>query len=166
MRILGVDPGLRATGYGVVESRGRQLRWLGGGVVRSRRDDPVERRLVAIHDGIRDILARFRPDQVAVESLFHARNVSAALRLGHVRGVILLAAGSARLPLAEYSPLEVKQAVVGTGQAEKRQVQEMVRVLLGLEARPRPADLADALAVAICHASHLATRKRILPPVV
>jgi crossover junction endodeoxyribonuclease RuvC len=165
MRILGVDPGLRATGYGVVEIRGADLRWLGAGVVRSRSGDPLSRRLSVIHAGLCGVMETFRPDQVAVETLFHARNVSSALLLGHVRGVILLAVGNASLPLAEYSPREVKQAVVGTGAAEKRQVQEMVRVLLGLDAQPRPTDLADALAVAICHANNMESQRWLQPSV-
>lgn len=163
MRVLGVDPGLRATGYGAVETGGAGLRRLGGGVIRSRSGDPLSRRLAVIHSGLCKVLETFRPDQVAVETLFHARNVASALILGHVRGVILLAVGAASLPLAEYSPREVKRAVTGTGGAEKRQVQEMVRILLRLDAPPRPADAADALAVAICHANTMGSQQWLQP---
>jgi crossover junction endodeoxyribonuclease RuvC len=113
-------------------------------------------KLKHIHSGLTALLARHRPDTVAVEDVFFARNVRSALKLGHARGVVLLAACEAGLPVAEYSPAEIKRAVVGFGRAEKHQVQEMIKLLLGLDARPSPHDAADALAVAICHV-HTAT---------
>lgn len=155
MRILGVDPGLRATGWGVVDASGRALRVVEAGVLRSRSKEPLADRLKFIHDGLVEVILRLRPERVAVESIFHARNASSALLLAHVRGVILLAASTASLPVMAYSPREVKKAVAGYGAAEKRQMQEMVRILLCLESIPRPADKADALAVAICHANCL-----------
>ncbi len=155
MRILGVDPGLRTTGWGVVEVSERDLLIIEAGVLRSRSVDPLSIRLKFIHDGLAEVILRLRPDRVAVESIFHARNSRSSLLLGHVRGVILLAASMASLPVMAYSPREVKKAVTGFGAAEKRQVQEMVRILLCLETLPRPADKADALAVAICHANCL-----------
>ena len=155
MRILGVDPGLRATGWGIVEASGRDLRVIEAGVLRSRSIDPLSVRLKFIHNGLVEVILRLRPERVAVESIFHARHPTSALLLGHVRGVILLAASMASLPVMAYSPREVKKAVTGFGAAEKRQMQEMVRILLCLETIPRPADKADALAVAICHANCL-----------
>lgn len=148
--VLGIDPGSRATGYGVVRQEGERLRSLAAGVVRPRSSEPLPRRLLAIYQGLVGQIERFGPEAVAVEEVFFSINARSALTLGHARGAALLAAAAHGLPVHEYSPSEVKSAVVGYGRAEKHQVQQMVRLILGL-AQPPPQDAADALAVAICH---------------
>jgi crossover junction endodeoxyribonuclease RuvC len=151
-RILGVDPGSRVTGYGIVEEARGELRVVDCGVIRADAGAPVSERYLAIHDALAVLIGRHRPEVVAVESLFFCKNASSAIKLAQVRGVVLLAAAEAGLETYEYAPRRVKQAVVGRGSAAKVQVQEMVKVLLGLAEVPQPADAADALAVAICHA--------------
>jgi len=155
MRILGIDPGSQVTGYGVIDTDGNRHGLVSEGVVRTRSMRGFPEKLQLIHQGIVDVVERCRPDQMVVESLFYATNVKSALKLGHVRGVVLLAGVECGLPVHEYSPLEVKQAVVGYGRADKNQVQKMVAVLLSLGHPPEPHDAADALAVAICHANQL-----------
>ena len=156
MKIFGIDPGSGRTGYGCIEIVGsRHLLVICGSLSAPARSTFPEK-LHYIHAGLAALLARHRPDCVAVESIFHARNVHSALKLGHARGVALLAASEAGLPVVEYAPAEIKRAVVGYGRAEKRQVQHMIKLLLGLDAVPSPHDAADALAVAICHV-HSAT---------
>jgi crossover junction endodeoxyribonuclease RuvC len=159
VKILGIDPGSRRTGYGCLKTDGsRHLLVLSGALtVPSRLTFPEK--LLAIHAGLTNILRRAEPDCVAIENLFHARNVRSALMLGHARGVAVLAAVEAGVPVVEYTPAEIKRAVVGYGRAEKHQVQEMVRMLLGLERAPAPHDVADALAVAICHTHTLTVRQ-------
>lgn len=156
MVVLGVDPGTAATGYGVVGEEGGRLSLLHSGCIRTSPDSPVESRLDLIFGELSGLLAAWRPDAAAVEELFFNRNVRSALQVGQARGVVLLAAARAGIPVAEFTPLEVKLAVTGYGRADKRQVQEMVRVLLGLEAPPRPDHAADALAVALCCVHSLA----------
>lgn len=151
MRILGIDPGSERTGYGCVETDGRLVRLVGCGAISLRPADPFPERLARIHAELTARLRDCAPDCVAIESLFHAANVRSALRLGHARGVAVLAAVEAGCPVVEYTPAEVKRAVVGYGRAEKQQVQQMVGLLLGLPRPPSPHDAADALAVAICH---------------
>lgn len=151
MLILGIDPGSLATGFGVIESAGGRLRHVVHGTLRPSRSAPLAERLAALHADLGDVIQAQRPDVAAVERVFVAASAHAALVLGQARGVALAAVSSARVPVAEYSASEVKQAAVGNGRAEKRQVQAMVRMLLGLERTPGP-DAADALAVAICHA--------------
>lgn len=155
MRIFGIDPGSDRTGYGCVETDGSRHRLVMCGALTTPAGAPFPEKLLAIHDGLRTRLARCRPGCVAIESLFHARNVRSALKLGHARGVAILAAVEQKLPIVEYTPAEVKRAVVGYGRAEKHQVQQMVKLLLGLSAPPSPHDVADALAVAICHSHRL-----------
>jgi crossover junction endodeoxyribonuclease RuvC len=150
MRIIGIDPGSMITGYGIVEQVDRRLCHVASGRVVSCARDPFHQRLKTIHRELEEVIACHAPEVMAVEDLFIARNVRSALKLGHVRGVVLLAGLNAGLALAEYSPLEVKKALVGYGRAQKTQVQEMVRLLLGLGELPQ-SDTADALAVAICH---------------
>jgi crossover junction endodeoxyribonuclease RuvC len=149
VRILGIDPGSRATGWGVVELAGSRLRRIDGGVIRPPAA-PLAERLAAIFAGLRAAIAASRPEAAAVESVFAARNARSALLLGHARGVALLACELGALACAEYAPMQVKSAVVGFGAAPKDQVQRMIQRLLGLDAVP-PTDEADALAVAICH---------------
>ena len=159
MRVIGVDPGLRQTGWGVIESEGSRLRHVANGVVRSRREDDVAVRLLQLHGGLGEILDAHRPDAVAVEVTLANKNAEATLKLGMARGIALLSAALTGLPIGEYYPLNVKKAVVGNGHADKKQVAAMVRHLLpGCEiATP---DAADALAVAICHAHNLSTRRQ------
>lgn len=152
MRILGIDPGSVRTGYGCVESDGSRCQMVCSGVVAMSSRLSFPERLLAIHTSLTATLHEVRPDCVAVESLFHAVNARSAFALAHARGVIVLAATQAGVPIVEYAPAEVKRAVVGYGRAEKRQVQHMVRLLLGLADPPSPYDVADALAIAICHA--------------
>jgi crossover junction endodeoxyribonuclease RuvC len=151
VKIFGIDPGSDRTGYGCVESSGGRHRLVICGALIAPPRATFPEKLAAIHSGLASLLARHRPDCVAVENIFHARNVRSALKLGHARGVALLAASDAGIPVAEYAPAEIKRAVVGYGRAEKPQVQQMVKLLLGLDAPPTPHDVADALAVAICH---------------
>lgn len=150
MRVFGIDPGSERTGYGCVETDGSRHRILTCGAVRAPAA-PFPDRLVEIHTRLVELLVEYRPDAVAVESIFYAANVRSALKLGHARGVAMLAAAQAKLPIFEYAPSEIKRAVAGYGRADKHQVQHMVKVLLALPAVPSPHDAADALAVAICH---------------
>lgn len=151
MRILGVDPGTVATGFGVLEIRGQDIAVLDYGCIRlsSRKDFP--RRLQEIYQEISRVITRYHPDEFAIEDLFYAENAKSALKMGHARGVALLAAADHHLPTSEYSPREIKQAVVGNGAASKHQVQRMLQSILELPELPEPLDAADALAVALCH---------------
>jgi crossover junction endodeoxyribonuclease RuvC len=151
MRVLGVDPGTAATGYGVVEEAEGGLRALVHGIVATRSGRPLPQRLQVIYRELAQVARDWQPDEAAVEELYFSANVRTAMSVGQARGVALLALADAGLTVAEYSPLAVKQALTGYGAAEKRQMQEMVRVLLGLSEIPRPDDAADALAVAVCH---------------
>jgi crossover junction endodeoxyribonuclease RuvC len=152
VKVFGIDPGSERTGYGCLSTDGGRHRLVVCGCVAVPAQASFPDRLLVIHAGLAALLAEHRPDCVAIENIFHARNVRSALKLGHARGVALLAASQAGLPVAEYSPAEIKRAVVGFGRAEKRQVGGMVKMLLGLDDLPSPHDAADALAVAICHA--------------
>ncbi len=151
IRILGIDPGLRITGFGLIEKAGSRLAYLGSGCVRAPEDGSLPLRLKAILDGLREVIAEYRPQQVAVEIVFVNVNPQSTLLLGQARGAAICAAVDAELPVAEYTALQVKKAVVGNGHAAKEQVQHMVRRLLVLPGDPS-ADAADALACAICHA--------------
>lgn len=151
MKIFGIDPGSERTGYGCIETDGSRQRLVACGAITVPARAGFPERLSIIHHGLSALLAEHHPDCVAVEDVFHARNVRSALKLGHARGVALLAAQQAGLVVAAYSPAEVKRAVVGYGRAEKRQVQQMVCLLLGLTSVPGPHDASDALAIAICH---------------
>ena len=152
MRIFGIDPGSIRTGYGCVDSDGSRHRLVSCGALSAPPRATFPERLHAMHDGLRRLLRATAPDCVVVENLFHARNVRSALVLGHARGVAILAATQARVPVVEYTPAEIKLAIVGYGRAEKPQLQHMVKLLLGLDTPPSPHDAADALAVALCHA--------------
>ena len=151
MRIFGIDPGSERTGYGCVESSGSRHHLVISGCLSAPARSALPDKLKHIHAGLSRLLAEHRPECVVVESIFYARNARSALVLGHARGVALLAASEAGLPVFEYAPAEVKRAVVGFGRAEKHQVQQMIQMLLGLDAEPSPHDVADALAIAICH---------------
>ncbi len=147
--ILGIDPGSRVTGYGVIRQVGRQLSYLGSGCIRTKVDD-LPSRLKLIYAGVTEIITQFQPDYFAIEQVFMAKNADSALKLGQARGVAIVAAVNQELPVFEYAARQVKQTVVGIGSAEKSQVQHMVRTLLKLPANPQ-ADAADALAIAITH---------------
>ncbi|CDG17763.1 crossover junction endodeoxyribonuclease RuvC [Xenorhabdus doucetiae] len=147
--ILGIDPGSRVTGYGVIRQYGRQLIYLGSGCIRTKVDD-LPSRLQKIYAGISEIITQFQPDVFAIEQVFMAKNADSALKLGQARGVAIVAASNQSIPVFEYAARQVKQTVVGTGAAEKSQVQHMVRSMLKLSANPQ-ADAADALAIAITH---------------
>ena len=151
MKVFGIDPGSHCTGYGCVVSDGRRHRLVICGAIRAATAASFPMRLAVIHRELTRLIRDCEPDCVAIENLFHATNVRSALTLGHARGVAMLAAVQANVPLMEYTPAEVKRAVVGYGRAEKPQVQQMIKLLLGLERVPSPHDAADALAVAICH---------------
>jgi crossover junction endodeoxyribonuclease RuvC len=152
VKILGIDPGSERTGYGCVETDGSRHRLVACGAIATTSGAAFPDKLLVIHTRLTSLIARWQPDCAAIENLFHAANVRSALKLGHARGVAMLAAVEAGLPVAEYTPAEVKRAVVGYGRAEKHQVQQMVKLMLGLDDPPSPHDAADALAVAICHA--------------
>ncbi len=153
MRVFGIDCGCERTGYGAIESDGRNYRLLGTGTIVTSPREAFEVRLMKIALGLREQIREMRPDAIAIEEVFYAVNVKTALKLCHVRGVALLAVAEAGVPLAEYSPLEVKSSVVGYGRAEKHQVQRMVASLLKLAEPVASEDASDALAIAICHAN-------------
>ena len=160
MRVLGIDCGTERTGYGVIETDGRKHSLIFSGVIRTNTKQPLSVRLLEIGNGLRRVIEDFRPEQAAVEAVFHALNVKSALTLAHARGVALFAVSEAGLTLGEYSPLEIKKCVVGYGRAEKAQVQFMVQSLLRLPEMIESEDASDAVAVAICHATHTLTRAR------
>ncbi len=151
MRVLGIDCGTERTGWGVIDSDGRTHALVGHGVIRSAAREPLEARLCTIAGSLRSVILEQAPESAAVEQVFYAQNVKTALKLAHVRGVVLLAIAEAGVALGEYSPLEIKTSVVGYGRAEKHQVQMMVKSLTGVEIESE--DAADAVAVAICHAT-------------
>jgi len=158
MRILGIDPGTRITGYGIIDVEGNRLRHVDNGIVKTRSSDPLPLRLKAIFDGLTVVLKEFSPEAVAIEQVFLAKNPKAALTLGHARGTAVIASVNLNLEVHEYSALQVKSAVVGYGHAAKQQVQHMVKVLLNLPEVAQE-DAADALAVAICHANSRTLRQ-------
>ncbi len=163
MLILGIDPGTAITGYGIVAQEGHHLKRIGFGVIRTEAKADLALRLTKIFEAVTAIIQKYRPEIMAVEELFFNKNTRTALAVGQARGVILLAASLAGLPVVEYTPLQVKVSVVGYGRAEKLQVQEMVRILLCLGEIPKPDDAADALAIAICHAhSHKLNRRSLV----
>jgi crossover junction endodeoxyribonuclease RuvC len=151
VRIFGIDPGSQRTGYGCVETDGRRHHLVACGAISASAGASLPERLVRIHRELSRLLAKCRPECVAIETLFHATNAQSALKLGHARGVAMLAAVQAGCTVVEYTPAEVKRAVVGYGRAEKQQVQQMVTLLLGLQRAPTSFDATDALAIAICH---------------
>ena len=148
---IGIDPGTAILGYGVIAGDG-DARLIDYGVFETAKDRAMPDRLVTLYDAVTRLIAEYDPHEVAVEQLFFARNVTTAIAVGQARGVVLLAAAQQGVPVAEYSPSEIKNAIVGYGKADKKQMQEMVRIMLGLETVPQPDDAADALAIALCHA--------------
>jgi crossover junction endodeoxyribonuclease RuvC len=156
--VIGIDPGLAATGWGVVRFDGSRFAHVGHGVVKTVPETPLPLRLVHIHSEIRKLLSKYGPSEAGVEELFFSKNTSSALQVAHARGAVLLALGQRGIPVGMYSPQHVKQAVIGRGRADKHQVQRLVSVVLGLEEIPSPDHAADALAVAICHANRSPVR--------
>lgn len=161
MRVLGIDPGSETLGWGVIEGSGLKYAPVEFGTVRSSPKLPFATRLSRIYDGVTEVIERFSPDVLSIEDAFYAVNVKSAMKLGQVRGVILLLGEQRGLEIAEYAPRLIKQTVVGYGAAEKNQVGEMVRILLRLKSVPTPHDAADALAIAICHFHHAGMKNRI-----
>ena len=151
MIILGIDPGLAIVGWGVVDYRGSKFEVLGYGSIQTPAGMPTEQRLCAIYEGLAEIIKKYRPEQMAVEELFFNTNITTGITVAEARGVILCTAHAKGVKISEYTPLQVKQAVVGYGRAEKKQVITMVTMLLGLPKPPSPDDTADALAIAVCH---------------
>jgi crossover junction endodeoxyribonuclease RuvC len=156
MRIIGIDPGTGILGFGVIEINGSKMKLIDAGVIATPAHTPLDERLEDIFDSLTEIIADSKPDSMSIEKLFFAQNVTTAMSVSHARGVAMLAGRKGGLPVAEYTPLQIKQTVTGYGKADKKQVQEMVRLQLGLAEVPQPDDCADALAAAITH--YLMTR--------
>lgn len=152
MRILGIDPGVAIVGFGVIDVEPGQQRMVQYGAIRTAAELPLAARLLQIGHDLEELIDRFQPDEVAIEELFFSKNITTGIAVAHGRGVILYTAEKRQVPVYEYTPMQVKQAVVGYGLAEKKQIMDMVRRLLHLKDVPRPDDAADALAIAICHA--------------
>lgn len=153
MRILGIDPGTAITGWGIIELKDRSTtKLVSCGCIKTKSDQSLDKRLVEIFDDLQKIISEYKPDVAAIEELFFAKNVKTAIAVGHGRGAAMLAVAKAKIHIYEYTPLQVKQAVVGYGRAEKAQVQEMLKLLLGTKDIPKQDDTSDALAVALTHA--------------
>jgi len=150
MLVLGVDPGSRVTGYGLVETNDRDVTFVHCGLIRSPDKTPFYQRIYAIFESMVDIMGRYQPREMAIEDLFYAKNIQSSLKLGHARGAVLIAAVQCNIPIFEYTPLEIKKSVVGYGRADKEQVRSMVQIILRLK-EELPLDASDALAAAICH---------------
>ena len=150
MRVLGIDPGTRVMGYGIVESEGSRLIHIDNGAIFTRTDDPLPKRLKEIYDGISKVIDSYSPDVISIEDIFYSKNVKSSLKLGHARGAAIVAAVNKGLDVFEYSATAIKSAVVGYGRAEKGQIQQMVKILLNLPEPPQE-DAADAIAASICH---------------
>ena len=152
MRILGIDPGYAIMGYGVLDYKGNRFKTVGYGSVETEAGLPMPERLKLLYDGLTEIIQKYEPDEVSIEELFFNRNVTTAIGVGEARGVAMLACVEGGLVVSEYTPMQIKQALVGYGKAEKAQVQMMVKTILNLPEVPKPDDTADAVAAAICHA--------------
>lgn len=164
MRILGIDPGVAIVGFGVVDSEGGTQRMVQYGAINTPANTPLATRLVQIEQDLMELLNQFKPDEVAIEELFFSKNITTGIAVAHARGVILATVEKAGIPLYEYTPMQVKQAVVGYGLAEKNQVMDMTKRLLKLRSVPKPDDAADALAIAICHARSATSLLRRVAP--
>jgi len=161
VKVLGIDPGSQTLGWGIVEGIGLKYQGIAYGTVKSSPREAFSKRLLKIGDGIEEVIEKFDPDILSIEEAFYAKNVKVALKLGQVRGAVLLIGEKAGLEISEYSPKTIKQTVVGYGNAEKSQIQEMVRILLKLSKTPEPHDAADALAIAICHFHHCGIQEKV-----
>ncbi len=157
MRVVGVDPGVAITGYGIIDFEGRNYKVVEYNYVKTEPNEPLAERLQVIYQNLVAVFEQFKPDQLAVEELFFNKNVRTVMAVGQARGVVLLAAANASLTVYEYTPLQVKQTLVGYGRADKKQIEYMVKVLLKLSEARWPDDVTDALAVAICHVNHIST---------
>ncbi|MBQ2782220.1 MAG: crossover junction endodeoxyribonuclease RuvC [Oscillospiraceae bacterium] len=164
MRILGIDPGVAIVGFGVVDSEGGTQHMVQYGAINTPANTPLAARLVQIEQDLMELLQQFKPDEVAIEELFFSKNITTGIAVAHARGVILATVEKAGIPLYEYTPMQVKQAVVGYGLAEKNQVMDMTKRLLKLRSIPKPDDAADALAIAICHARSATSLLRRVAP--
>jgi len=152
MRIIGIDPGTGILGFGVIDSRAGKFVLVDGGIIRTKVNQPLDERLIEIYRQLASVISKTRPTVMAIEKLFFAQNVTTAMSVSHARGVAMLTGKIAGLEVAEYTPLQIKQSLTGYGRADKKQMQEMVKVLLNLQTVPKPDDCADALACAITHA--------------
>ena len=166
MRILGIDPGVATVGFGVIESERGAQQMIQYGAITTSAGLPLATRLVQISQDLEQLISQFKPDEIAIEELFFSKNITTGIAVAHARGVILYTAERLQVPIYEYTPMQVKQAVVGYGLAEKHQVMDMTRRLLKLKAIPRPDDAADALAIAICHARSATSLLRRRDPAV
>ena len=160
MLVLGVDPGSRITGYGLVEEKNREISCIGAGIIKPPDKMPFPRKIHRIFQGLAEILERYSPGEMAVEDLFFAKNARSSLKLGHARGAALIAAGQYDIPVFEYTPLAIKKSVVGYGRADKEQVRSMVKIILRLQ-KPVPLDASDALAAAVCHVNSSRFRRKM-----
>ncbi len=160
MIILGLDPGTATTGYGLIRVLGNRFQMLEYGVITTPAGLEMEKRLEIIYDSLEILIDKWKPQQVAIEELFFNQNITTAITVGQARGVLLLCCAKHNLPVAEYTPLQVKQALVGYGRADKKQIQQMVKMFLNLAETPKPDDAADGLAIAICHAHYYQTNVR------
>ncbi len=154
MRILGIDPGTATTGFGVIDCKPGKYKMVDAGVIATPAKTPMEERLATIFDNMTEIIEEFSPQIMSVEKLFFAQNVTTAMTVSQARGVVLLAGAKAEMQIYEYTPLQIKQTITGYGKADKKQMQEMVRVLMNLKEVPKPGDCADAIAAAITHSMH------------
>lgn len=160
MRIMGIDPGYAIMGYGILDYQGNRFTTVTYGSLETEAGLPMPERLKLLYDGLTDLIRTYRPDEAAIEELFFNRNVTTAINVGEARGVALLACVEGGLDVFEYTPLQIKQALVGYGRAEKKQVQSLVKIILNLDSVPKPDDTADAVAAAICHAHSRNSRVR------
>lgn len=161
MRIIGIDPGIAITGYGIIDKEGNTYKPVCYGKITTESRELTPKRLVSLYNNLMDIFNKYKPQCAVVEELFFNKNAKTAMVIGQARGVAILAAANAGLEIYEYTPLQVKQAVVGYGRAEKVQVQQMIKILLNLKEIPRPDDVSDALAVALCHGNSYTMKKLI-----
>jgi crossover junction endodeoxyribonuclease RuvC len=161
MKVLGIDPGSETLGWGVVEGENLKYKLVDYGTVKSSPREKFSKRLLKVYEGVQAVIEKFQPDVLSIEEAFYAVNVNVAMKLGQVRGAVIVLGELKGLEIAEYSPRLIKQTVVGYGNAEKHQVQEMVRLLLRLQKAPEPHDASDALAIAICHFHHAGAQNRI-----
>jgi len=155
MKILGIDPGTQVAGYGVIEMTRSKIVAIEYGSIKANKNQTFAQRLQTIHSKIMDIISKYQPDQMAIEEVFYSKNIKSAIRIGEGRGIVFLCAASANIPITEYAATVIKKAVVGNGNAQKEQVQEMVKIILDLPDIPEPRDASDALAIAICHSHNL-----------
>lgn len=162
MKILGIDPGTATTGFGLIEKSGAKLTKLDAGVISTSKTEQMQNRLKMLYEDLSELVKSHQPSYMAVEKLFFTNNITTAMTVSQARGIVLLVAAENSIELAEYTPLQVKMSVTGYGQAEKKQVQEMVKKILKLKTIPRPDDAADALAIAICHSATVSSERKSL----